>query len=527
MNVNNLQSIELSINRHLSQKLFNKCMIDVGAHTGTFLKVFVQAGFEIYAFEPVPENRKRLADNFQESDKFHLFSEAVSNVSGEKDFYYAANQDGSTHEFYHSLELLPDDEYHKKGRTIKIKTVSLNDLISQNKLPGNVGYFKIDTEGHDLKVLEGASNLKSEVICVEFWSNKHQLGVSPSPPLEMIELMSERDYENFIIIKHESDGINILTHLFGFDDDSWGNILFFNDSNINLFKSTLEFCKGLLKNRKANSIISLLTKIFTEDIFFIDVGAYYGKFTDLILNNFHDARGYLFEPTTSSFEIMKNKYSNKSNIIIIKCALDSEKGRRTFYYSEDSTQNSLLPFVSSDIKFKQDEVETITLDDYFIDSKNINKIDLIKIDTQGNDLNVLKGGIKTIKKYRPAILMEIIFVQLYKNQGDYYEQIEFMKGLNYKLSGIYDIHFHESGYLAFADFLFLPKEKFEEISTRISPNSNFICPDVETILDENKELKAICRERLDLINYLSEEAQKRLDIINSLTAEIKRLKGKG
>lgn len=524
MNLYQLQSYENDINKFLIDKIFPKIMVDVGAHTGTTLKNFLLTGFNVYAFEPVEQTRKKLIDNFKGFKNFIVFSNALSNSSGLKDFYLALNQDDSIHEFYHSLEKLPADEFHKKGTVIKVETTTLNELIAKGQIPEKAGYLKIDAEGHDLKVLEGASELKCDVINVEFWSSRHSLGASPSPPQKMINLLTERGYNNFIIINHEKNDVCFFSKPLKFEDDSWGNILFFHDSKTELFKSTLEFCDGLSKRTNIGLMFSLLSGILKSDCTFIDIGAYVGEFAESMLMYFPSTKGILIEPTKSSFEILKNKFDNKSNIDIINCALHSEKRRINFYSTQDSAQNSILLFDSKSIQFQESEIETDTLDNLFINSKNYERIDLVKIDTQGNDLNVLRGGIDTIKKYRPAILTEIIFVPLYKNQGDYFEQIEFMKGLNYKLSGIYDIHFHESGYLAFADFLFLPKEKFEEISTKISPNSNFICPDVETILDENKELKVICRERLDLINHLSEEAQKRLDIINSLTAEIKRLK---
>lgn len=262
-----------------------------------------------------------------------------------------------------------------------------------------------------------------------------------------------------------------------------------------------------------------------EESTFVDVGAHIGTFTDTMLEYFPNAKGFLFEPTESNYNILKKKFMSNSNITIDNCALDSDKGRKTFFCTNDSAQNSLLNFILGDQNIYPMEVKTNTLDNYFTKLKNLERIDLIKIDTQGNDLNVLKGGINTINKYMPVILTEIIFVPLYKNQANYFEQLEFMDNLGYKIAGIYDVHYHEPGVISYADFLFLPKDKFEKLSTGISTFANFVCYDVDTVINENKKLKAICQERLDLINNLSEEAGKRLDIINSLTQEIKRLQG--
>jgi FkbM family methyltransferase len=273
------------------------------------------------------------------------------------------------------------------------------------------------------------------------------------------------------------------------------------------------------------NLLNILKFFKANEFGFIDIGAFRGDFTDMIITAFPRSQGLLIEPTIGNYYYLKSRFYLKETIKIINYALGLEKSEADFYCTSDSAQNSLLEFVDYNTSVVINKVSVESLDELLNSGNNFQNIDLIKIDTQGNDLNVLQGGIKTIKKYKPAILTEIIFVPLYKNQSDYYELSEFMNGLGYKLVGIYNSHAHESGCIAFSDFLFLPKEKYEEISNSISPYSKFICEDLSTILEENQILRTICEERLDLINKLSAEAQRRLDIISNLTAEIERLKG--
>ena len=56
-------------------------------------------------------------------------------------------------------------------------------------------------------------------------------------------------------------------------------------------------------------------------------------------------------------------------------------------------------------------IQVKTLDDY-----NLNDVDIIKIDTEGYELFVLQGGMKTIVKYRPVIQTEL-HQGLFKRQG--------------------------------------------------------------------------------------------------------------
>jgi len=526
MDLSQFQYFENEISKFLAGKINVKNMIDVGANTGSTLKHFLLNSFNVFAFEPVEQNRSKLIENYKGFKNLFVFKEALSNSSGVKDLYLALNADNTIHEYYHSLEKIPDDDYHKKGVVIKVNTASINDLISAGRISNSVGYMKIDTEGHDLKVLEGASQVTCQVISIEYWGTKHPLGISPSPPQKMMDLLAKRGYKYFIVVKHTKDEVSFYSDRPRFDDDSWGNIFFFNESNNELFRSTLDFCEGLLRRTNANSMFTLLANILKEDCIFIDVGAYVGEFTEAMLKYLPLAKGFLFEPTKSSYELLKNKFENKSNINIINCALDIAIGHKKFFETKDSAQNSILQFESKDICFNELEIETNTLDNFFFNLKGLERIDLIKIDTQGNDLNILKGGFDIIKRYCPAILTEFIFIPLYKNQGSYFDQLMFFNNLDYKLAGVYNVHYNENECIAFADYLFLPSVIYDKISKSLFQFSKFNCIDPEFLLEENKKLMAICEERLQLINNLSEEAEKRLQIINTLSVELERLKEK-
>ena len=90
--------------------------------------------------------------------------------------------------------------------------------------------------------------------------------------------------------------------------------------------------------------------------------------------------------------------------------------------------------LNSDIK-EHDEitVPTISIDDTFADSSD--PILLIKIDTQGTELEVLQSAEKTIKKFRPTILFELedrYFLD--SERGSAKKTLkEFFEGLGYSL----------------------------------------------------------------------------------------------
>jgi len=73
-----------------------------------------------------------------------------------------------------------------------------------------------------------------------------------------------------------------------------------------------------------------------------------------------------------------------------------------------------------------------------LDSLNINKIDFIKIDVQGYNLEVLKGSIESLKKCI-GVEIECEFKQIYKNQSMFKDVENFLNNSNFELIDFVDI----------------------------------------------------------------------------------------
>ena len=169
-----------------------------------------------------------MAESFPSHPLLTVRPEVVSDSDGTATLHLAVHPDGSPHEFYHSLERIGDDPWHRKGQDVVVPAVTLDRLARRGEIPARVGFLKIDTEGHDLAVLRGAALLDCEVIGVEFWCDGHALGRSPSPPGEMVRLLGERGYPHFLTVRHRGGSTAVLrSTLNGVGGADWGNILFF------------------------------------------------------------------------------------------------------------------------------------------------------------------------------------------------------------------------------------------------------------------------------------------------------------
>jgi FkbM family methyltransferase len=224
-----LQAAELRAFQALTRHLPTRTMIDVGAHHGSTLGPFLEAGWRVWAFEPIEANRARLLARAGAGERLTVRPEAVSDSSGTGQLQLALNLDGSLHDYYHSLERTRADRYHRKGAAVDVPVVSLDDLAARGEVPAEVGFLKVDTEGHDLAVLRGASSLRCAVVGVEFWGDHHPLGRSPSPAPDMIALMASRGYDTYLVLCHQGGETYVLGSTFtGVQPDAWGNILFFH-----------------------------------------------------------------------------------------------------------------------------------------------------------------------------------------------------------------------------------------------------------------------------------------------------------
>jgi hypothetical protein len=87
-------------------------------------------------------------------------------------------------------------------------------------------------------------------------------------------------------------------------------------------------------------------------------------------------------------------------------------------------------------------VRVLTLDRFCADHA-INKIDLLKIDTQGYELKVLEGAQGLLSRSSiPLIYLEVCFVPYYQDQPLFQQVYEYMYDRHYRLVGLY-----ESGFL--------------------------------------------------------------------------------
>lgn len=145
----------------------------------------------------------------------------------------------------------------------------------------------------------------------------------------------------------------------------------------------------------------------------IDIGAHFGYFTLLASAIVGDrGRVHSFEPTMSTFQILKANTADKRNVVLNEKAVFSKRCTITMndYGISYSAFNSMFEARLSGnllekVKPARYEIEAVSIDEY-VASLGI-RPDCIKIDAESAESDVLAGAARTIADLHPMIVMEL------------------------------------------------------------------------------------------------------------------------
>lgn len=136
-----------------------------------------------------------------------------------------------------------------------------------------------------------------------------------------------------------------------------------------------------------------------------DIGAHFGYYAVAMARA--GARVYAFEPSEYSFtKLSKHIALNSlSNVTAIKAAASDIKGTARIYADSTGASTAHLDKRSADLDGANGIIQTLRLDD-LTESEEIRPPVFIKIDVEGHGSQVIEGGIRTILKYKPVIVMD-------------------------------------------------------------------------------------------------------------------------
>jgi FkbM family methyltransferase len=157
--------------------------------------------------------------------------------------------------------------------------------------------------------------------------------------------------------------------------------------------------------------LRFLWRFLQPGMTFLDVGAYHGVFSILAAKKVGpDGKVIAFEPSPRERQRMQThlRQNRIRSVAIEPYALTAGEGVAALNVVVDgfTTMNSLRP-PQIDHPTEQVKVDTTSLDAY-LDRKKIDRVDLMKIDTEGGEVDAFRGSHRLLSQLRPLIICEVL-----------------------------------------------------------------------------------------------------------------------
>ena len=149
--------------------------------------------------------------------------------------------------------------------------------------------------------------------------------------------------------------------------------------------------------------------IKTPNPVFVDVGGHVGTYTRWLLNQYPGANIHVFEPHPRTFARLA-RHEWPDHVTCHNLALSRAPGARIALFDRDdgpgSQQATLYPEVIGEIYHRSPTRVMVDVDslDNVADTQGIDRIDLLKIDTEGHELAVLCGARRLLSEGRIGLI---------------------------------------------------------------------------------------------------------------------------
>jgi FkbM family methyltransferase len=196
----------------------------------------------------------------------------------------------------------------------------------------------------------------------------------------------------------------------------------------------------------------------------IDVGASRGQYIDFLRHDVGYAGPiYAFEPLPDNLAVLRRRFLGDGSITIFPYALGASSGTIRMNQMADNVFSSILqPTHASVTRFADQNVVTHELD---VEMRTLDELVgtgelpvggrwvYLKLDTQGYDLEVLKGAGAVLSLVR-ALQTEASFLQIYEGMPGFLDTFATLRGLGFTPCGVFPVSHDESFHLIEADCVF-------------------------------------------------------------------------
>jgi FkbM family methyltransferase len=186
-------------------------------------------------------------------------------------------------------------------------------------------------------------------------------------------------------------------------------------------------------------LIPVLRGVLAPDAVVFDVGAHAGQFAKLFAKLTPHGRVWSFEPGSYARSILRVALwlNGVANVSVVPMGLGAAPGIATLSVPmkrPGSYGFGLAHLGAAEARWARVAAEPIALGtiDSFVEAQGIERLDFIKADVEGWEAAMLRGGIETLKRLKPRLLLELDSAHLAR-AGDTLEgTFALLQGIGYR-----------------------------------------------------------------------------------------------
>lgn len=181
-----------------------------------------------------------------------------------------------------------------------------------------------------------------------------------------------------------------------------------------------------------------LNKVLRQGMVFIDVGASEGLYSLFAAKRIEPTGTVLAcEPSHREFTRLQAnlQLNHLRNVRALQIGLSNRSGEamlRVAGYAHEG-QNTLGDFVHTNIECSHMEQVALKRLDDLIDEERLRQVDIIKLDVEGAEFSVIDGAQRTLAKFSPLLLLELLDAALRYQGSSVEEVLALLKSLGYEI----------------------------------------------------------------------------------------------
>lgn len=218
--------------------------------------------------------------------------------------------------------------------------------------------------------------------------------------------------------------------------------------------------------RPDDSLLGAQLRILGRDgaLVIVDAGAQHGHTTEEYLDAFPHCRVIALEPERVNHAAAETRLAPwAGRVELIRSGLSDSNGVADLHLTSHDGAHSLLEV--GDMRhydepvtiLPAERIETVTLDRLCAD-RQIDVLDILKMDIQGGELMALRGAEGMLARGAIRLIaLEVLFQPLYRRQPTFWDLQRHLQRFGYEFQGLYDAKHHEANpaVLRWADAIFV------------------------------------------------------------------------